>query len=67
MENKSCCVDCSLLVGAQAALGPHNALRLERLELLALGTAEHYQCRVCKAKLLRELKTADPDAQWRWG
>ena len=58
------CIDCRNIIGAFVANEPHVAL-LSYVDPLAQIDLEHYGCRVCSTRLVREKKSYAFGTRWR--
>lgn len=62
---KVLCGDCRSMIGAFVANEPHVALTSYVVDGLAQGDLEHYGCRVCSTKLVRDKESHDFGVRWR--
>lgn len=59
------CTDCRSMIGAFVANEPHVALTSYVVDGLVQDDLEHYGCRVCSTKLVREKTSHDFGVRWR--
>lgn len=65
MKPKVICTSCRNMIGAPVANEPHVALAACAVNYFAQDNAEHYECRICGAKLAREKQSHDFAVRWR--
>jgi len=59
------CTPCRNMIGAFVAAQPHLELTGYIVDGLVQDDLEHYGCRVCSTKLVREKKSHDFGVRWR--
>lgn len=59
------CTPCRNMIGAFVADQPHLELTSYVVVGLVQDNLEHYSCRVCSTKLVREKKSQDFGVRWR--
>jgi hypothetical protein len=59
------CTPCRNMVGAFVTNQPHGALTSYIVDGLVQDDLEHYGCRVCSTKLVRDKKSRDFGVRWR--
>lgn len=59
------CGDCRSMVGTFVANEPHGALTSYVVDGSAQDDLEHYGCRVCSTKLVRDKESHDFGVRWR--